>query len=75
MIQGRNVVYKVVDRKSGDAAQMAAERGAVLEQLKHKKAVATNELFMDSVRAKLEADGTVRVHPDAIKRLTASFRR
>jgi hypothetical protein len=68
------VVYKVLDRKSGDPAQMAAERGAVLEQLKHKKAVATNELFMDSVRAKLEADGKVKVYPDAIKRLVASYR-
>jgi peptidyl-prolyl cis-trans isomerase D len=74
VIQGRNVVYKVLDRKSGDPAQMAAERGAVLEQLKHKKAVATNELFMDSVRAKLEADGKVKVYPDAIKRLVASYR-
>src|SRR5262249_19330798 len=75
MIQSRNVVYKVLDHKTADPTVLAAERGTVLEQLKHKKAVAANELFMDSVRAKLEADGKVKINRDAIKRMTASYSR
>ena len=47
----------------------------VLAQLKQKKAGEQNELFLDSVLTKLVADGQVKIHRDAIKTLTASFKR
>ncbi len=74
MIQGRDVVYKVVDKKSADPVLMAQQRDGVITQLKQKKAVAANDLFMDSLLAKLAADGKVKKYPDAIKRLAGSFR-
>ncbi len=74
MIQGRNVIYQVLDKKGPDPAQLAADRTAVLDQLKHKKALAENELFMASILARLKAEGKVKVYPDAIKRMSASLR-
>ena len=73
-VQGRDIVAKIVDKKSADPALMAQQREAVLAQLKQKKAVTENDLFMDSLLAKLAADGKVKKYPDAIKRLAGSFR-
>ena len=73
-IQGRDVIYRVVDKKGASPAQLSADRGAVLDQLKHKKALAENELFMDSILVRLKAEGKVKIYPDAIKRMSASLR-
>lgn len=72
-IQNRDVIYAVVDKKTPDLASMTAERQATLADLKQKKAVAENDLFLDGMLAQLEAQGKVKVHRDAIKRLTASL--
>jgi len=74
-IQGRSVVCKVIGKQAGDPAQLAAERSSVLDQLKGKKAGELNELFLDSVLTSLVADGKVKIHRDAIKTLTASYKR
>jgi peptidyl-prolyl cis-trans isomerase D len=74
MIQGRDVVAKVIEKKAPDAATMARDREALLPQLKQRKAVAEYDLFMDSMLAKLVAQGKVKKYPDAIKRAVASLR-
>jgi peptidyl-prolyl cis-trans isomerase D len=74
MIQGRNVLCKVVAKQAPNPAVMAQEREALLPQLKQKKAVAEYDLFMDSMLAKLVSQGKVKKYPDAIKRAVASLR-
>jgi peptidyl-prolyl cis-trans isomerase D len=72
-IQNRDIVYQIVDRKTPDPLQMAVEREAMLMELKQKKAVSENDLFLDGLLARLEADGKVKVHSDAVKRLLGSL--
>ena len=72
-VQGRDVVCKVLEKKSADPLQMAGDRPVVLEQLKEKKAGEEYSLFMDSIFTKLKAEGKVKLYPDAIKRLSTSF--
>jgi peptidyl-prolyl cis-trans isomerase D len=75
VIDGRSVVCKVVAKQSADRAALPAERETVLGQLKQRKAVEQNDLFLDSVITKLVADRQLKIHRDAIKTLTAAFKR
>jgi peptidyl-prolyl cis-trans isomerase D len=72
-IQNRDVVYQVVDKKTPDLSSMKAEREATLTDLKKRAAVAENDLFLDGMLTQLEAEGKVKIHQDAIKRLLASL--
>jgi peptidyl-prolyl cis-trans isomerase D len=72
-IQGRSVVYKILDQQHPDLTKLTQERAAILDQLKKRKAVQQNQLFLDSVYTQLVADGKVKKYPDAIKRLIGSF--
>ncbi len=72
-IQNRDVVYQIVSRTTPDPLAMAAEHQAMLMELKQRKAVSENDLFLDGLVARLTADGKVKVHSDAVKRLLASL--
>jgi peptidyl-prolyl cis-trans isomerase D len=74
-VQGRKVVCKVVAKQAADPAKVVGQRDAVVSEIKQKKAVEQNDLFLDSVLTKLVADGQVKIHRDAIKTLTAAFKR
>ncbi len=74
LVQGRNIVYKILDQQHPDLTKLVQERAAVLDQVKKRKAISQNSLFLDSVYSRLVADGKVKKYPDAIKRLIASFR-
>ena len=74
LVQGRNIVYKILDQQHPDLTKLVQERAAVLDQVKKRKAISQNSLFLDSVYSKLVTDGKVKKYPDAIKRLIASFR-
>jgi peptidyl-prolyl cis-trans isomerase D len=74
MIQGRNVVSKVLARDEPDPSLLAGEREAIVLKLKQEKAQQRNTLFMDSVFSKLAAEGKAKMYPDAIARVTASYR-
>jgi peptidyl-prolyl cis-trans isomerase D len=73
LVVGRYVDYKIIDQKQVDVTKLAQERAAIVVDLKKRKGQANNALFMDSVMTKLEAEGKVKIHHDAIKRLVASF--
>jgi peptidyl-prolyl cis-trans isomerase D len=74
MIQGRNVVSKVLARDEADPSLLAGEREAIVLKLKQEKAQQRNTLFMDSIFSKLAAEGKAKMYPDAIARVTASYR-
>lgn len=73
-VQGRNVIYKILDRQQADLKGHEAERATVLKDMKQRKGSQEFALFQDSVVAKLKAEGKVKIHQDAINRLVASFR-
>jgi len=74
LIQGRDVVSKVIGKQEADMAGLAAEREAILMKLKQQKANERNALFLDSIFNRLQAEGKVKIYPDAIARTTASYR-
>jgi len=74
MIQDRNVVYKILDRKAADVKNSAQERESVLVGLKQQKAGTQYDLLLDSVMSKLRADKKVKVHEDSFQRLLAQYK-
>jgi peptidyl-prolyl cis-trans isomerase D len=74
MIQGRNVVTKVIDKKAADMVAFEGEREALLKELKQKRAIDGNDLMLDSILAKLVNEGKVRVNQAEVQRLIASYR-
>jgi peptidyl-prolyl cis-trans isomerase D len=72
-VQGRPVIYKILDQKHADPSRLVNERAATLSDLKKRNGQQDFQLFMDSVITKMVADGKVKKHPDAIKRFLASF--
>lgn len=74
MVQGREVIYKIQDQQHPNLSKLTQERAAILDQVKKRKALQQNSLFLDSVYSQLVADGKVKKYPDAIKRLITAFR-
>jgi peptidyl-prolyl cis-trans isomerase D len=72
-VQGRTIVYKILDRKEADLNGHEAERAAIAVEIKRRKAQADFALFEDSIVTKLQSEGKVKVNRDAIKRLIASL--
>jgi peptidyl-prolyl cis-trans isomerase D len=72
-IQGREVVSKVVGKQEADMAGLAAERAAIVMKIKQQKANERNALFLDSIFSRLQAEGKVKMYPEAIARATASY--
>jgi peptidyl-prolyl cis-trans isomerase D len=74
VIQGRNVVYKVVGKQEADKSKFEAEKADLLLKLKQQKAQERNPLFLDSILSKLESEGKAKVYNDAVTRVVASYR-
>jgi peptidyl-prolyl cis-trans isomerase D len=72
-VQGRTVVYKILERQDADITGHAAERAAILADIRRRKGTSDFALFEDSVVTKLAAEGKVKIYHDAIKRLVTSF--
>ncbi len=73
-IEGRQIIYKVINHQEADLKQYAAERDATVNELKQRKAREQSELLLDSLLAKARADGKVKIHQDTLKTLEASLR-
>jgi peptidyl-prolyl cis-trans isomerase D len=74
MIQGRDVVSKVLEHTPADMAAFGAERETLLLNLKKAKATDRDSMMMDSILSKLTADGKVKVNRTEIQRLMAQYR-
>jgi peptidyl-prolyl cis-trans isomerase D len=75
MIQGKDIVYKVVGRTEANMAAFPAEREQIVFGIKQRKAKDQYDLVMDSILTKLTDEGKVKVHRDAIQKLVGSYRR
>jgi parvulin-like peptidyl-prolyl isomerase len=73
-IQGRNIVYKVVDQRIPDLSTYAHERDAVAAELKQQKARSMYDLFEDGIMNSVRADGKLKIHQDTVRQLQAAYR-
>jgi peptidyl-prolyl cis-trans isomerase D len=67
------VVAKVVQHIPADMAGLAAQRAAIRDEVKNKKARDRDALFSESVRQELVKKGKIKVHEPVIKRLITSY--
>ncbi len=72
-VSNRTVVYKILARQDADLAAHAAERAAIITDLKRRRGAQDFALFQDAVVNKLVAEKKMKINRDAIKRLIASF--
>jgi hypothetical protein len=75
LIQGKDIVYKIVGRTEANMANLPKERDLLLGAIKQKKAKDQYDLLMDSILTKLTDEGKVKVHRDAIQKLIGTYRR
>lgn len=68
------VVYRVSAKVAADPTQLAAERDALVEQIKNSRARARVEVFEDNIRQQLVRDGKIKVHQDVLNRLVSSYK-
>jgi len=73
-VQGREIIYRVVDRQPVDLKSFAAERDATINDLKQQEIRTQMNLLLDSIVTKAKADGKVKIHTDTLKRLQAQYR-
>ncbi len=74
-IMNRNIVYKVTAKLEPDMAAFAAEKETLRASIRQQRAVERWNLFMDSVTAKLTADGKLKVNKDLVMKLAAAMKR
>lgn len=74
-IMNRDIVYKVAAKLEPDMAAFTAEKESIRSTLRGQKANERWNLFMDSVTAKLTADGKLKVNKELITKLAAALKR
>lgn len=73
MINGRDVVSKVLEKIPADPSALAAQRDQILLELKQKKAQERADLMLDSITAELTKEGKLKRNTKAIQALSASY--
>jgi peptidyl-prolyl cis-trans isomerase D len=74
-IMGRDIIYKVTAKQEPDMAALGAEKESIRTSMRQQKATERWNLFMDSVTAKLTADGKLKVNHDLVLKLAAALKR
>ncbi len=72
-VASQTIVAKVLEQIPADPAQLAAQREAIVSQIKGRKAQERLSLFEDSVRTRLVQEGKVKIHQDVVNRIAASY--
>ncbi|MGH9657482.1 MAG: hypothetical protein ACRD96_03000, partial [Bryobacteraceae bacterium] len=67
------VVGRVVARIEPNLGELAAQRDAVREDLKRSRARERSLLLEDGIRRKLESEGKLKVHKEAVQRIIQSY--
>lgn len=66
-------ICKVDSRVEPDPAKLPEQKAALESALRTRKGRERYELFQDSLRTSLIHDGKVKIYPDSVKRLVASY--
>ncbi len=64
------VVGKITARIDPNMAELPLQAVAIREDIKHTKARERNALFEDGVREQLIKEGKIKIHPEALKRVS-----
>ena len=72
-VQARNIVFKILDRKTPNPSDYGNERDVAMQELKQQKARTMYDLFQDSLLQQVRDDGKLKIHQNAIQQLTASY--
>jgi hypothetical protein len=67
------VVAKVAQHAEADMSKLPEERGRIVESLKGDRARERNTIFEIGLVERLTKDGVVKLHPDVVTRIIASF--
>jgi peptidyl-prolyl cis-trans isomerase D len=71
----QRIIGRVTDRTPADMTQLTAQKEGIRQQLRGMKAQQAMELFEDSIVARLQQQGKVRINQDAVNALVANYRR
>jgi peptidyl-prolyl cis-trans isomerase D len=74
-IMNRDIAYKVTAKQEPDMAAFSAEKENIRNTIRQQKATERWNLFMDSVTAKLTADGKLKVNHDLVLKLAQALKR
>jgi peptidyl-prolyl cis-trans isomerase D len=73
-VAGGKAVVKVVSHTPADMSGFAAQQAAIRDELKQKQSRERFALFEEGLRKRLEKEGKVTVHTDAINKFVQSMR-
>ena len=73
LINGRDVVSKVLEKITADPSGLAAQRDQILLELKQNKSTERADLMLDSITAELAREGKLKRNDKAIAALRASY--
>ena len=72
-VEGRNIIFKILDRSTPDPKNYSNERDSAVQELKQAKARTMYGLFQDSLLEQVRQDGKLKIHQAAIQQLAASY--
>ncbi len=72
-VEGRNIIYKILDRSTPDPKNYSNERDSAVQELKQQKVRTMYGLFQDSLLEQVRLDGKLKIHQAAIQQLAASY--
>jgi peptidyl-prolyl cis-trans isomerase D len=73
-VGSQTVVVKIIERQPADMTKLAAQRDAMIAQIKQGRAGERQALLQDSVLTRLVQEGKVKKHQDVINRMLARYR-
>jgi len=72
-VEGRNIIFKILDRSTPDPKNYSNERDSAVQELKQGKARTMYGLFQDSLLEQVRQDGKLKIHQAAIQQLATSY--
>jgi len=72
-VTGGRVVAKVVAQIPADLSELPAQSSAIRDELRQQKGRERSTMFEDGLKKRLEAQGKLKVHQDAITRLVQTY--
>jgi peptidyl-prolyl cis-trans isomerase D len=74
-VAGGQFVAKLVARTEAQVAGMAAQSGAIREEIRQQKQRDRAQMFQEGLRDRLTADGKLKIHQDVINRIVQSYQK
>ena len=75
LVSGGEMVAKLIAKTPANIVDLPSQMTAIREDLKQQKQRDRGQLFQDGLKAKLTAEGKVKIHQDVINRIVQSYGR